>query len=497
MTIEDAIRKLDEQELREFAYGHALGTLNYEGNTIAPRDSRIPRGRTVGILAGEIHKLSTDADAIKLMDFLREHLDELSPKDRRRVELREKSLKRLRRIPKEEYAAHAALVNEASAVWNDAKARDDYALFEPLLGRIIDADKHFAELVEPDMDPYDYLLDEYEEGLTREKCDAFFSALRKKIVPLVEKVKNAPQPDMGCTKVPFPKSAQMELAYKLMDTIGIDRNRCSLGETEHPFTSGFTKYDVRITTNYKDNFLSSFFSVIHEGGHALYEQNIDDDLSFTSLNGGVSMSVHESQSRFYENIIGRSPEFMALMYPEIVRLCPELSKWSAEEIYRASVHAEPSLIRTEADELTYCLHIMVRYEMERAFIDGSVPAKELPDMWNALYKEYLGIDVPNYRSGILQDSHWSNDLIGYFPSYALGSAYAAQMFHKMRETVDVKRCVAAGDFAPIADWLRERIWKYGCLVPPVELVERAFEEPFNPEYYTDYLERKMADVYGI
>jgi carboxypeptidase Taq len=209
------------------------------------------------------------------------------------------------------------------------------------------------------------------------------------------------------------------------------------------------------------------------------------------------MGVHESQSRFYENIIGRSKEYINLIYPHVISLCPELSKYSAEDIYIAANKAEPSLIRTEADELTYCLHIMIRYEMEKAFIDGDVPTKELPDMWNALYKEYLGIDVPDDKHGILQDSHWSSGLIGYFPSYALGSAYGAQLLAKMGESFNVYDAISAGKLSKINDWLTERIWKYGRLYNPTELIEKAMEAPFDPTYYINYLKNKMSDIYGI
>ncbi len=498
MTVEEAIKKLDELELRDFALGYASGTLSYEGDTIAPRDSRIPRGRAQSVLSGELHRLVTGKDVLALMDFLREHRDELSPRDQRRLKLWEKTQKELLRIPVEEYTAFAELLNDSNAVWYEAKEKSDFSMFAPYLEKVIAKTKRFASLVEPDMDPYDYCLDKYEEGLTKERCDAFFTSLREELVPLVKRVGEAGEPDTTCLSVRFPIPAQRELAGKLMDIMGIDRNRCILGETEHPFTSDFSKYDVRITTHYhENNFLSSMFSVVHEGGHALYELHTADDLQFTSLAEGVSMGVHESQSRFFENIIGRSREFIELITPELKRLCPELDRFTAEDLYRAANKAGPSLIRTEADELTYCLHIMVRYELEKAFIDGDVPVSELPERWNALYREYLGIEVPSDREGILQDSHWSNGQIGYFPSYALGSAYGAQLLSKMQETVDVRGCVANGDMGPIRAWLEERIWRYGRLKPPKELIEGAFGGPFDPGFYTAYLTRRMADVYGV
>ena len=296
--------------------------------------------------------------------------------------------------------------------------------------------------------------------------------------------------------VDFPLDRQEKLSYKLMDLLGLDRSRCRLGTTEHPFTLDLSKYDVRITTHYYENaFASSMFSVIHEGGHALYELHTADEYAYTGLGGGVSMAVHESQSRFFENIIARSRPFCEHIWPTLVELCPELGKYSAKDFYRAVNTSKPSLIRIEADELTYSLHIMVRYELERAFMHGELEARDLPSAWKELYRKYLGVEVPDDRSGVLQDSHWSGGQIGYFPSYALGSAYGAQIVAKMKETVDVDECVAAGDLAPISQWLEERIWRHGRLYKPTELIENAMGAPFDPKFYTDYLEAKMAAVY--
>ncbi len=498
MNTAEAINRLNDLELKEFAYGHAMGILSFDDETVAPKGSYIPRGKTMGVLSELSYKLTTGDEAMGLLDWLKEHVDELSDEDRRRVEIRDKRSRQLRAIPVEEYVAYSELINEASNVWREAKNNSDYKLFEPYLGKIIDAQKRFASLVAPDMDPYDYCLDQYEEGLTQDKCEEFFGSLREHIVPLLEKIKAAKPIDTSFLEVSFPVSAQRELSKKLMELEGLPEENCILGEVEHPFTTGFSKYDMRITTHYyENNFLSSMYSVIHEGGHALYDMHSDDRFVFTSLEGGVSMGVHESQSRFYENIIGRSREFVTLIYPELIRLCPKLAAHSAEELWRAANVARPSLIRTEADELTYPLHIMVRYEMEKAMMKGEVNTSELPEMWNGLYKEYLGIDVPDDKNGILQDSHWSGGAIGYFPSYALGSAYGAQLLAKMGESLDVRETVKKGDLKPVNDWLEERIWRYGCLYKPAELMERAFGGPFDPKYYTDYLERKFGEVYGL
>jgi len=278
----------------------------------------------------------------------------------------------------------------------------------------------------------------------------------------------------------------------------MDRDACILGETEHPFTTNFTRWDVRITTHYYENdFASSMYSVIHEGGHALYEMGTGEELLHTGLGSGVSMAIHESQSRFYENIIGRSRPFCARILPYLQRQFPEqLGGVDAEHFYRMINRSEPSLVRVDADELTYSLHIMVRYELEKALFDGSISVRDLPGEWNRLYREYLGIEVPNDRRGVLQDSHWAGGNIGYFPSYALGSAYGVQFLSEMEKDLDVYGAVAAGDFASINRWNETHIWRHGCMMDPGPLFESVCG-PFDPSHYTDYLERKYRDIYGI
>ena len=228
------------------------------------------------------------------------------------------------------------------------------------------------------------------------------------------------------------------------------------------------------------------------------EMGSDEELAYTVLDGGVSMGIHESQSRFYENILGRSEAFIRYIFPKLQECFPEqMGGYTAEEVYRAINLVTPSLIRTEADEVTYCLHVMVRYELEKRVISGELAVKDLPAEWNRLYREYLGVEVPDDKRGVLQDSHWSGGGIGYFPSYALGSAYGAQLLAKMKETVDVEACLSKGDFAPINDWNREHIWKYGCLLKPNELLEGVLGAEFDPTFYTDYLEKKFTEIYQL
>ena len=499
MELAQAITKLDALQRKMFAYNHAMGVLYYDGATAAPAGSAANRGETMAVLSEAEYLMATGPEMLELLDFLYAHNDELTQKQRRIVEMLRKDLAELRCIPQEEYAAASKLMAESTAAWHEAKPKSDFSLFAPYLEKVIETKKRFAHYVKPDMDPYEYYLDTYEPGLTRRKCDEFFAALRARVVPLLKRVQAARQVDASFLTGDFPLEAQRKLSDELMEIMRIDRSFCSIGETEHPFTTNFTKRDVRITTHYyPDNAVSSMYSVIHEGGHALYELHTADEDMYNGLGSGVSMGIHESQSRFYENLVGRSRGFVTFLAPRLRALFPQqLGGVSDDALYRAVNRCEASLVRTEADELTYSLHIMVRYEIEKKLFADEISVAEIPQEWNRLYQEYLGITPSCDRDGCLQDSHWSDGSFGYFPSYALGSAYGAQMLARMRETVDVDACEKNGDLAPINAWLCEHIWQYGCLYKPAELLERVFEAPFDPKYYLDYLETKFTEIYGL
>ena len=373
-------------------------------------------------------------------------------------------------------------------------------MFEPCMREIVTFNRKYAAWLDPDKEPYDVLLDEFERGLTMADCDAFFAVLREKLVPLIHGIaEKGKQPDDAFLHREYPLEKQRQLSDWLMGFIGIDRKYCSIRETEHPFTTNFGPTDVRITTHYHLNDpASSLFSVVHEGGHALYELHIGENIADTCLGTGVSMGIHESQSRLFENLLGRSRAFAGALLPKLRELFPEQTAGvSAEDLYRAVNIARPSLIRTEADELTYCLHILLRYELEKLLIQDGLDPAELPSLWREKVRDYLGLEVPDDRSGVLQDSHWSGGAIGYFPSYALGSAYGAQMLKGMKRTVDVDAAVAAGDFTPIHRWLAERICSKGCLYDPADLLVRCLGEPFDPTVYTDYLTEKYSELYGL
>ena len=498
MELNEALARLDAAEKKLYAYNTASSALYLDGDTVAPKDTAEGRGVALGILAGEQHKLMTDLTLDEVLSFLQEHKAELDLSKNREVEELSRSVGQLKRIPAEEYMAYAELTNQASDVWHRAKEQSDFELFRPCLEKLVAYNRKFAGYYDPDKAPYDALLNEYERGVDRTYLDGFFAALREKLVPLIKAIGERPQPDVSFLHRHYPVEQQREFSDYLMEVMALDRAHCGIGETEHPFTLNFTSQDVRITTHYyEDDLASSMYSVIHEGGHARYELDVDPARDYTVLSGGVSMGVHESQSRFYENIIGRSLPFIEAIFPKMKEFFPEqLADVTAEMFWRAVNKAEPSLIRTEADELTYCLHIMVRYEIEKALIAGDLAVKDVPGEWDRLYKEYLGLDVPDDRRGCLQDSHWSGGSFGYFPSYALGSAYGAQMLRNMERDMDVWGPVGKGDLSHVTAWLKEKVHKYGGLLTPAQVVANACGQ-FDPAAYTDYLTKKYTELYGL
>lgn len=498
MELKEALERLEELQQKIFAYRTASSSLYLDGVTVAPKDTSAGRGVALGVLAGESHKLFTSPEVGQLLDFLDSRRDELDPVAAREVTVLRRDYSKTARIPADEYMEYAMLTNEASDVWHRAKENNDFESFRPVLEKLVDFNRKFAGYYDPDKAPYDALLNEYERGVDMAYLDKFFASVREKLVPLIHAIGEKEQLDDSVLHRHYPAEAQRKFSDYLMDVLQLDRAHCAIGETEHPFTLNFTSQDVRITTNYKeDDVSSSMYSVIHEGGHARYELNIDPALDYTCLAGGVSMGVHESQSRFYENIIGRSLPFVQAIFPRMREFFPEqLSGVTAEEFYKAVNKAQPSLIRTEADELTYCLHVMVRYEIEKRLIGGTLAVKDVPAEWNRLYKEYLGIDVPDDTRGCLQDSHWSGGSFGYFPSYALGSAYGAQMLRNMEQEMDVWGPISKGDLSGVTGWLREHIHKYGGMMEPADIVKNACGD-FDPTVYTDYLTKKYSELYGL
>lgn len=499
MDIPASIQKLDELERRMAAYQYAGGVIFYDSETVAPATSVQGRSDCFSLLSEESYKMFYNPEVGALLSELFDIREDLDYPQRRRVEKLKENYDKNYRIPMEEYVAFQVLTSEAEVVWRSAKQTNDFALFAPYLEKIFATMLKFAEYMQPGADPYEVWLSEHEKGLTRKICDDFFSRLKESLVPLIRQVGRQPQLEDGFLRQDFPLDKQRALSARAMAIMTIPADRCALGEVEHPFSLGLNIDDVRMTTHYyESNLLSSLFSVIHEGGHSLYNLGVNPAYRNTCLAEPSSTSVHESQSRFFENCIGRSEPFLTLLLPTLQELFPEqLDGVTPHQLYLAANKAEPSLIRTEADELTYSLHIVIRYEIEKMLFDGDITVAELPAVWNRLYKEYLGLDVPDDSRGVLQDTHWSGGSFGYFPSYSLGSAYAAQMLAAMQKDLDVFGTVAAGDLTPIVAWLGQRVhWDGGAPIAQ-EIILKACDEDFSPQYYIDYLTQKYTDLYHL
>lgn len=479
--------------------GNATGLLYWDMRVGIPKKGIPYRAEMIGYLSGEQYKLETSSEMKEFIDFFtaREDLDVVT---KAMVDKARRNYERSKCIPENRFKEYVIATSHAEAAWEEAKEKSDYSIFLPHLEELVNFNKEFLEYWGYEKNKYDTLLDFYEPGITVEKLDAVFGELREELVKLLEGIKKSEvKIDSSFFNKRFTVEEQEEFSKFILEKMEFDFEAGRLDVSVHPFTINFGNKDVRITTHYYENdFKSALFSSIHEGGHALYEQDIADELEGTGLGTGTSMGIHESQSRFYENILGRSKEFWRYFFPEAVKRFPQFEKVSFEEFYRAINEVCPSLIRTEADELTYGLHVIVRYEIEKALINGEIEVKDLPEIWNKKYVEYLGVEPKNDSEGVLQDMHWSGGSFGYFPSYALGNLYGAQFLNTMhRDIPDLYKQIEEGNLSNIHQWLKEKIHLHGSVYTPAELIVKVTGEELNPKYFVDYLKNKYSEIYKL
>ncbi|GLX71466.1 carboxypeptidase M32 [Paenibacillus glycanilyticus] len=484
------------------SYEEALGVLYWDLRTGAPRKGMDTRSEVIGALSGDMFKLSTSPELGEYLNELEQPAAQaqLSEIERKLVSETRKDYDRSVKIPPKLYQEYVVLSSQAESKWEEAKANNDYASFQPLLEKVIDYTQQFIDLWGPKATRYDTLLDQYEPGMTTAELDRVFGGLREQLVPLAAAIAASPhQPDTSFLRQNYDKQAQKKFSLFILNQMGYNFEAGRLDESVHPFATGLNPGDVRITTRYlEDDVTSALFGTIHEGGHALYEQNLMQELIGTTLCTGTSMGIHESQSRFWENVIGRSKPFWEQYFGKLQEQFPGQLDVSVEQFYRGINVVEPSLIRIEADELTYNLHIIIRYEIEKMIFNEGAKAADLPAIWNDKYKEYLGIVPPNNAEGVLQDVHWSGGAFGYFPSYSLGNMYAAQIADTMERELDgFWNLVGRGELLPIKEWLTERIYKYGKLKSPSELIQGISGKPLDPQHLVNYLERKYKDIYKL
>jgi carboxypeptidase Taq len=478
------------------AYSLALATMSWDAYTIAPKAGGPYRNRMMAYLQGELFSITTAPEAIERIETMSTmQFDEIT---NREIAQMKKELDKARFIPKDIYVAFSELVHNANDVWEDAKAKSDYSLFKPVLQQLIDQTKILVSYRKDSRPVYDQLLDDFETGMSMADYDRFFDKLRSDLVPVIHKIraKQVKKPEWLNRKVPI--EAQAKVVELLAKHLDYSKDSGAISVSVHPFSQDFSAKDNRVTVRYlEDQFTSSIFALIHEVGHATYNGQVDVALDGRYVRKSMTYGMHESQSRFLENMIGRSKAFWIPIYEEVQRLVDALKDVSLDEFIAGINHVEPSLIRIEADELTYPLHIMVRYEIEKGLFDGSLSAENLDQVWADKVEAYLGIRPQTAALGVLQDVHWSGAAFGYFPTYALGSAYSAQWMHALRKDMDVEAALIANNFKAIKAWLADKIHRHGGIYEPKELLLEVTGEPFNPQYYVDYLVAKATALYQL
>ena len=476
--------------------------LYWDFETYMPSEGVKQRSEELAMIAALKHKRITDPKVGELLQKIRNDPDYsfLGKVKRRNVTLVERKYERESKIPKDLVERIAKQEPITTQTWKKAKKEKNYAIFKPELDKLLELVKMKAKCLDPEKHPFDVLMQEYEPGMTSAQLTPLFNELIKGLIPVIKKCLSSPiQPDTSLIKRKCPIDIQKQLSEDIAKLVGYDLLKGRIDETEHPFTTGFYD-DVRITTHYyEEDFANSFYAVLHETGHGLYDQNLSQEYKYQLVGDSASYGIHESQSRFIENIIGRSPEFLEFYLPKLKKLTGEIFvDVELASFIRAINEVRLSKIRIEADELTYCLHIIIRFEIERDLLAGKITTEQLPELWNAKYKEFIGVDIENDSEGVMQDTHWAGGSFGYFPSYALGNIYNAQMLDKMSKDIpDYKELMKKGELSPIVDWLIENVHKHSNLYDPPELIKVITGEEINPKYFIQYLEEKYSEIYGL
>lgn len=493
MTVDEMLKKYEEWTFKKSAYMMALSIINFDKMTVAPAGGNEYRDERTAFLSGELFSISTDDEMIEILSKLKDA--DIDSDIKKSIQMEYKDIVEAARVPKDFYIDYQNLVSTSHNYWLKAKQEDDYSIFEPYLKQVIEKTKQMYLYMDPETDPYDKMLDRYEPGMNKAKYDEFFGALKESVPALIRKVVERQNADDSFLYIDYDIEGQKKFMEHLLKYLHFDPEWSYQGETEHPFTDWVCENDCRTTTKYlPNNAISAILSTVHECGHAWYAHNVDDKYDGTALLSNISFGMHESQSRLCENYLARTESFWKANYPVLKETFPEqLGEVSLDEFVAAINVARPSLVRTESDELTYPMHILIRYEIEKGLFDGTISTEALNETWNAMYEKYLGVKVTSDREGILQDDHWADGAIGYFPTYALGTAFAAQFMHQMRKDIDVDSLLENSHYDEIMKWLRENIHRYGCRYKAEEVLEKCTGEKFNPEYYIKYLEEKFGE----
>ena len=476
--------------------------LGWDNQVVMPPKGVEQRGDQMAFISKLQHERATDPQIGELLREIKEssEYENFTYEEKRNIYLMQREYDRVTKIPPEfiaEFTKQQVITHE---IWKKARQENNYEEYKPYLKKILDMGKQFANYLNPDLHPYDVMLDYFEPGMNREKYNRIFTPLKEALVPLIKKcLESNKQPKIEILNRNCPIEIQKKLSLDVIPLINYDLERGRLDEAAHPFTTG-NYDDVRITTRYLENYFpSSFFATMHESGHACYDQNLKKEWRYQPIGNYCSMGIHEANSRFYENIIGRSIEFWKFYFNRFKEITGTLFEdVELDDFVHAINNVQPSAIRVEADELTYNLHIILRYELERDLMEGKVTVDELPEVWNQKMKELLDYEVKNDAEGVLQDIHWSSGMVGYFPTYSMGNIYGAQFLHKLSKDIpNWREEVEKGNIKIMTDWMKKNVQEKGNLYDPAELVKEVTGEEPNPEYLVKYLTEKYSKLFNL
>jgi carboxypeptidase Taq len=490
-----------KEKLGEVAdIGHAASILSWDQQVNMPPGGNEARGQQLATLSKIAQEKFITDEVGELIDELKQELDGADTDEAALVRVAARDYDKARRVPPSFIAEQALVTSKAFEAWREARSKSDFSIFQTHLEKVVESIHKYISFFPPADHPYDTLLDNYEPGMKTAEVKAIFDGLRPKQVKLIKAIASSRQVQDDFLFKKYNEMKLMDFGVEVITRFGYDWTRGRQDKAPHPFAETFSVNDVRITTRYEDdNPLAMLFSTMHEAGHAMYEQGVNPSYDRTPIAGGTSLAVHESQSRMWENLVGRSLPFWEHFYPAFKKLfASQLDGVSLKSFYKAINKVEPSLIRVNADEATYNLHVMLRLELEIGMVEGSLAVKDLPEVWNTKMQEYLGITPPDDARGVLQDIHWSSGAIGYFSTYALGNLVSAQLWEKInKEIQDLDDQIRNGDFSELLAWLRKNIHQHGQKYEPQKLVETVTGSRISPEPYVRYLRKKYGEIYGL
>jgi carboxypeptidase Taq len=478
----------------------AAGVLSWDEETKMP-----PRGAEAR--AEQRATLNRIAHELNVAPALGELLEELRPLEAEHgfdsfeaslIRIARRDYEKAVRVPPELRAAITRAGSQGYQAWLRAREQEDFGIMLPHLERNLELRRQFVACFDPKGDPYDVVLDDYEPGMKTVEVVAIFDALKAALIPWLAAVGDAEAIDDSCLRGRFPREAQRRFALAVLERWGMDRASWRLDRTVHPFATSFAPTDIRLTTNFHEDSLHGILSCLHEFGHGIYERQVDPAFTRSPLAQGVSSAFHESQSRMWENLVGRNIATWRFFYPRLQEEFPDrFGDVPVETFHRALNKVQPSFRRVDADEVTYCLHIILRFELERAMLSGELALTDLPEAFNAKMGEYLGLQPPDVVAGVLQDVHWSDMTMGYFPTYALGNVVSVQLWERAEADLgDLAEQFERGEFAQLRDWLRENVHRHGRAFTPQELLQRVTGSAMDPAPYLRYLERKLGELFG-